>query len=205
MKKTAILGGTFDPIHTGHLKLAENAWNQFSLDECWFLPAPNPPHKAGHVNADYADRLAMARLAVEPYPHFTVSDFESRRPAGLPSYTSETLKALCALYPDTEFSFLIGADSFYEIEGWHEPGEIFQRARILVADRDYEKNHDSLSGHAETLRRKFGARIDFIRAEEVDISSAHIRAMFASGSRTPKRLIPPAVFEYIQAHHLYAQ
>ena len=100
---------------------------------------------------------------------------------------------------------MLGADSFYEIESWHCPELILKYAGLIVADRDYSKNHESLSAHAEHLRARYHARIDFIHAEEVDISSEHIRRLFASGRGGAERLIPSAVYDYIRAHHLYGQ
>ena len=146
MERVAILGGTFNPIHNGHLKLAENALRQFALDSCWFMPAPNPPHKEGAVATDFSDRLAMVRLAIASCRSFRASDFE----AGLEgkSYTSRTLSLLRENFPRTDFYFVVGADSFYEIERWHEPGEVLRLAALIVADRDYDKNHASLEAHA---------------------------------------------------------
>ncbi|MGP1349172.1 MAG: nicotinate (nicotinamide) nucleotide adenylyltransferase [Stomatobaculum sp.] len=203
MERVAILGGTFNPIHNGHLKLAENALRQFALDSCWFMPAPNPPHKEGAVATDFSDRLAMVRLAIASCRSFRASDFE----AGLEgkSYTSRTLSLLRENFPRTDFYFVVGADSFYEIERWHEPGEVLRLAALIVADRDYDKNHASLEAHAAHLQAKYAARIHFIHAEEIDISSARIRRLLASGKRGAERLLPKAVYSYIQTHHLYGQ
>lgn len=203
MKRVAILGGTFNPIHNGHLKLAENALRQFELDSCWFMPAPNPPHKEGVVSTEFFHRLAMVHLAISSCHAFSASDFE----AGLEgkSYTSRTLSLLSEKFPETEFYFVVGADSFYELERWHEPAKVLRLATLIVADRDYDKNHASLEAHASHLQTKYGARILFIHAEEIDISSARIRRLFASGKRGAERLLPKAVYNYIQTHHLYGQ
>lgn len=201
MKKIAILGGTFNPIHNGHLKLAENTWRQFSLDEFWFMPAPNPPHKQGRTITDYSHRLAMTKLAIKKNSAFVCSDFEAGRSGK--SYTSDTLTELTELYPDAEFFFVMGADSFYEFDTWHEPGTILQHAALIVAERDYEKNHLSLNQQAELLRQKYNARIHFIHAEEVDISSEQIRTWLRSGKKNVGKYLPEGVLEYIQAHHLY--
>ena len=203
MKQIAILGGTFDPIHNGHLKLAENAYAQFSLDEVWFMPAPNPPHKTGRRITDYRDRFAMVELAIKPYKGFVCSDYETRREGK--SYTSETVAELTADYPDCQFHFVLGADSFYEFQNWHEPGTILKYVSLIVADRDYAKNHASLGEQAAFLKEQFGARVQFIHAPEVDISSEYIRSLYAAGKKKAARLTPPAVAEYIAAHHLYGQ
>ena len=201
MKKIAILGGTFNPVHNGHLKLAENTWRQFSLDEFWFLPSPNPPHKQGRTITDFSHRFAMTKLAIRKYPSFVCSDFETRRTGK--SYTSDTLTELKQLHPDTEFYFVMGADSFYEFGSWHEPGIIAELAVLVVAERDYEKNHLSLNQQAEYLKEKYNARVRFIRAAEVDISSEQIRTWLENGKKNVGKYLPDGVLDYIRAHHLY--
>ena len=201
-KQVAILGGTFDPIHNGHLKLAENAFRQFRLDEIWFMPAPNPPHKTGREIVDFQDRAAMVRLAIAPYEGFVCSEFETQF-AGK-SYTSETLTRLNELYPDTDFFFVVGADSFYEFGNWHEPETISKLATIIVAERDYEKSHSDREVQEKYLRETFGTRVLFVRAAEVDISSNHIRRLLRTGKmRTAAKLLPAPVLSYIRAHRLY--
>ena len=204
MKRIAILGGTFNPIHNGHLKLAENACSQYPIDEFWFMPAPNPPHKAGRVITDYSHRLKMTELAIAGNTKYVCSDFESRRSGK--SYTSDTLTELTSLYPDDEFSFVIGADSFYEIETWHEPETVMRLASLIVADRDYDANHASLSAHAEHLTKAYGARVRIVRAGDVDISSERLRQMLRRPGLSKSRVVkylPAAVFDYIRAHGLY--
>jgi len=201
MKRIGILGGTFDPVHNGHLKLAENASHQFPLDCIWFMPAYNPPHKTDHFITGYEDRMAMVKLAIKPYPEFVCSDFESKR--GGKSYTAETLTELIRLYPDTEFSFILGADSFYEIATWYHPETVMRISDLIVADRDYDKNRTTLTQQAEYLKTKYGARVGFIRAEEIDISSEHIRKMLHEDKKKAEEFIPPTVSEYIKEHHLY--
>ena len=206
MKRIAILGGTFNPIHNGHLKLAENAMHQFPLDECWFMPSPNPPHKTGRKITDFEDRCNMVRLAVKPYSGFLASDFENKLSSAKPggrSYTSETLKALTEAYPDSSFYFVMGADSLYEFETWHEPEVIVRYASLLVAARNYDQEHESLSEKAAHLREMFHAEIHLIRAEEVDISSEHIRSLYAAGKKSAARYLPAEVAEYIERKGLY--
>ena len=111
MRQIAILGGTFDPIHNGHLKLAEEACAHFPLDACWFMPAAVPPHKQGRKLASYAQRFHMAELATAAYEKFEVSDFEARR-SGL-SYTSDTLALLRKEYPDSGVFHSYSAPFFF--------------------------------------------------------------------------------------------
>ena len=201
MQQIAILGGTFDPIHNGHLKLAEEACAHFPLDACWFMPAAEPPHKQGRKLASYAQRFHMAELATAAYEKFEVSDFEAKR-SGL-SYTSDTLALLRSEYPDSEFSLILGADSFFEFENWHAPADICRDARLLVAAREYAREHSSLSEHARHLEERFGARVALIPAPLLDISSMHIRELLAAGKKSAAQYLPAAVYRYIQAEGLY--
>jgi len=201
MRRIGILGGTFDPIHNGHIKLAENAFSQFPMDELWFMPAPMPPHKTGRSITDYRHRVCMVRLAIMGHAGFSCSEFESGREEK--SYTAETLKELAKIYPDTAFSFILGADSFYEIESWYRPDIIFKIADLIVEDRDYDKNKGSLEKQASVLKEKYKARVGFIRAEEVDISSAHLRKMLADGKKSAEKFLPKPVVDYIKENHLY--
>ena len=201
MRQIAILGGTFDPIHNGHLKLAEEACSHFPLDACWFMPAAAPPHKQDRKLASYAQRLRMVELATAPYEAFCVSDFEAKR-RGL-SYTSHTLALLRETYPDCAFSLILGADSFFQLEFWHAPADICRDARLLVAAREYADRHTSLNAHAEHLRALFGARIELIPAPLIDISSMHIRALLAAGKKSAAQYLPSAVYDYIRTEGLY--
>ena len=106
MKRIGIMGGTFDPVHNGHLLLGQQAYREYGLEEIWYMPSHIPPHKRDHHVADGADRLAMLRLALEETPGFLVSDFEMRREGT--TYTAQTLRLLKEQYPDTEFYFTSG-------------------------------------------------------------------------------------------------
>lgn len=130
-KKVGILGGTFDPIHTGHLILAEAAYESFSLDYVLIMPNGNPPHKAGQVNATMEQRTRMAELAVADNPHLKVSDFE-KTPQDY-HYTYETLEFLKKEHPDTDYYFILGADSLVHFHTWMEPRRICEACSILAA------------------------------------------------------------------------
>lgn len=200
MKETGILGGTFDPIHNGHIKLARNAKSQFGLDEIWFVPAPIPPHKNGHHITDIRHRLNMVHLAIDSLPGFFCSEIELDREGA--SYTFETLQSLTDSYPGHRFSFIMGADSLYEIETWKNPGVIMRLCRLLVAARDYEIAGKDLHDEARRLRDLYGARIGFVSDETVDISSSRLREMLRNRKNIVK-YVPPAVGEYILKHDLY--
>ncbi|MDO4789098.1 MAG: nicotinate-nucleotide adenylyltransferase [Johnsonella sp.] len=202
MKEIGILGGTFDPIHNGHIKLAQNAKNQFSLDEIWFIPAPSPPHKNGSDITKIEHRLKMVHLAIDRIFGFFCSETELKREGA--SYTYETLQNLSADYPEYRFSFIMGADSLYEIESWKNPQLIMKLCRLLVAARDYEIADKNLQKEADRLRREYGAKIGFISDETVDISSSRLREMIRHKKNIIK-YVPREVGEYILAHGLYMQ
>ena len=133
-KKIGIMGGTFDPIHISHLILAETAYEQFSLDKVLFLPAGNPPHKRNRKGgATDLERVEMVRRAIAGNSHFQLCLDEMN--AEDYSYTYRTLEQMRAEHPDTEFYFIVGADSLFDFEQWREPERICRAASILVAVR----------------------------------------------------------------------
>lgn len=133
-KRIGIMGGTFDPVHMVHLTLAENAYHSFGLDEVLMLPNGDPPHKTDKIITPAVHRLAMLQLAVEGIPYFRISDMEIRRKGY--SYSSVTLEELKKAHPDTDYYFIMGADSLFQIETWHEPAVIMADCVILGG---YEK------------------------------------------------------------------
>ena len=133
MGRIGIMGGTFDPIHKGHLLLGRHALKEYRLDQVWYMPSGQPPHKRDHDITDVKDRLAMVELAIRHDPDFLLSDFETSREGN--TYTAQTLRLLKEAYPQHEFFFIIGADSLYEIEYWYHPEKIIGVVPILVADR----------------------------------------------------------------------
>lgn len=199
MKRIGIMGGTFDPVHNGHLLLGQQAYREYGLEEIWYMPSHIPPHKRDHHVADGADRLAMLRLALEEAPGFLVSDFEMRREGT--TYTAQTLRLLKEQYPDTEFYFIIGADSLFQLETWYHPEQVMALASLLVAGREYHAEH-TLNEEAERLRRKYGADIRLLHSRMMDISSEEIRRMAAEG-KDISACVPAAVASYIREHGLY--
>ena len=181
---TGILGGSFDPIHHGHLILARAALEELGLDRILFIPANRSPHKTDTKPATAQDRFAMLQLAIEGEPGFEASDLELHRPP--PSYTVETLRELRSRHPDDEFTLLIGADNVAKFDTWREPDEIRRLARLAVLDR---ANHET--PHACPLVRRL-----------VDISSTDIRARVAAG-RSIRYLTPDSVCDYIASEGLY--
>ena len=132
MRRIGILGGTFDPVHNGHLLLGEQAYREYGLDEIWFMPSHVPPHKKDHLITDGAARIRMLELATESIPYFTVSDFEMGREGN--TYTAQTLALLKEAYPDIEVYFIIGADSLYQLESWYHPEQVMAQAVLLYPE-----------------------------------------------------------------------
>ena len=198
-KKVGILGGTFDPIHTGHLILAEEACEAFSLDYVLIMPNGNPPHKAGQVHATMEQRTRMAELAVADNPHLQVSDFE-KTPQDY-HYTYETLEFLTEKNPDTDFYFILGADSPMLFHTWKEPQRICDCCAILAAVRDGMRPLE-LESWIEALNKRFGARIYPLSTTNIDISSNMIREKVQSG-RSIRYYVPTAVEAYIYREGLY--
>lgn len=137
MARIGIMGGTFDPIHNGHLMLGRQAYREYHLDRVWYMPSGQPPHKKGNHVTPAADRCAMVSLALEREEGLFLSEFETSR--GGTTYTATTLSLLCGEHPGDEFYFIIGADSLYEIESWYHPERILAMAGLLVAPREYRQ------------------------------------------------------------------
>ena len=186
--KLAIFGGTFDPIHEGHLALARAAAGRYQLERVLFVPAAHPPHKAGVTHAPYADRVAMAELACEGEARFEVSRLEQDTAR---SYSIDTIeKVRAGLAAEDVLYFLIGADAFAEIQTWYRWREVIARVRFLVVSRP---------GHE--YRAPQGAVFDRIDDLEVPISSSDIRRALAAGEQPAG--LPEAVREYAASHALY--
>jgi nicotinate-nucleotide adenylyltransferase len=201
VKKVGIMGGTFNPIHIGHLMLAENAYDFCGLDEVWFIPSAAPPHKTGEPVLDYNHRSCMTELAIRDIPYFIKSDFEAQRHEQ--SYTSETLRLLHQKYPDTEFYFIMGADSLFQLESWHEPAKVMAQAILLVAVRDHHSESEMYQ-QINYLTEKYHGRIQLMNMPGIDLSSKLIRQR-AANNETIRFFIPEAVRQYILQHHLYKE
>lgn len=197
--KIGIMGGTFNPIHNGHLLIAENARSQYQLDKVWFLPAGVPPHKADRGILPGEVRLEMVRLATEDHPDFAASDFELLSKER--NYTYLTLERLHAQFPDTEFYFIMGGDSVESFHTWRNPQIICQYSHLLAAVRD-EMDINRLKAAATQIREAFQGTIDFVNTPNFSVSSHEIRTRLQSGD-TIRYLVPEAVRDYIMEHQLY--
>lgn len=199
-RKIGIMGGTFDPIHVGHLILGEKAYEQLELDEVWFMPAGNPPHKKDRPGrASDEQRTEMVRLAIEDNPHFILSLIEMHEEGY--SYTYRTLEKLTAENPDTEYFFIIGADSLFSLETWREPERILRTCTMVAATRN-QASAKELDREMERLSDKFHGRFLRLDTLNMDVSSAMLRDWVKEGKSIRYYTTAP-VTEYILKHHIY--
>ena len=200
LAKIGIMGGTFDPIHNAHLMLGRQAFKEYRLDEVWFMPSHNPPHKSDHQVTDSKDRCEMVKLAIAGYPYFRFSDFEISRTGN--TYTAQTLKLLKEAYPEHTFFFIVGADSLYHIESWYHPELVLTQVTILVAGRDCDDAGCSLEEQAEYLKNKYKAEIYLLHSDPMHVSSQELRKQQCLGDSVHE-LLPDSVERYIKEHGLY--
>ena len=192
-----LLGGTFNPVHEGHLSIAREALHLFELDAVWFIPCAVPPHKPVHNLASNVHRLAMLQLAIANEPRFRALPIEFDRPGK--SYTVDTLRALQALHPGQEFVFIIGADTLPELHTWHKPLELLSLVRIVTLARPgCTPRRDDLHLPPPWPEKLLA---DLRTGHPLEVASRDIRAKIASLQPVP--LVPAPVFHYIQEHHLY--
>ncbi len=228
MKKIGIMGGTFNPIHYGHLHIAENAFKEFGLDEVLFMPNNTPGYKDNSTLAEASDRVRMIEMAISNYSHFSLNTMEIDR--GGVTYTIDTLNTLTSDHPGDKFYFIIGADSLENFLNWREPKKILEHAYILVATRgkvSVEEVVDKINKIEAELEitgrimpmhcsKLFDISLhDYSNKPEIGmiqtglISSEKIRTCFATRKKTVagmlqiKDVIPKDVFQYIKEHKLY--
>lgn len=196
--RLGLLGGSFDPIHVGHLIVAEILAYHLALDHVVFLPAAHPPHKSGQTLAPAEDRLEMIRLSIDDVPEFSVSEIDLRRPG--PSYTADTVEEVRdRVSSDTELYFLMGMDSLRDFPGWHEPERIARRARLGVARRP---GVDVSRVEIEQQVPEARGRVEIISVPLIDISSSDIRDRARTG-RPFRFQVPRKVARYISETGLY--
>ena len=188
--RIGIMGGTFNPIHLGHLITAECAYIQFKLDEVLFMPAKTPPHKIIKDKVSSVDRANMVKLAIEGNPHFSFSAMELER-----SGVTYTVDTLC------EYYFIIGADSLFDLPKWREPKEILKYATIIVASR-YGLAKEKLEEQIERLQKEFGGTILIVDVPTIDISSSEIRLRQRDG-KSNRYYVDEKVRYYMEERGLY--
>ena len=200
--KIGILGGTFDPIHLGHLIIAEQAKDQYGLDQVLLIPSGHSYFKDNRAQKvlPALTRLEMTRKAVSDYPPFEVSDIEVRRSGN--TYTYETLEELADLHPEAELFFIVGADTVYSMSTWREPARIFAACTVLAAMREDQVDPESFQQGIKDLENRFHARIRTISIPNIGISSTQIRERAGNG-KSIHYLVPNALESYIIENGIY--
>jgi nicotinate-nucleotide adenylyltransferase len=190
-----LMGGTFDPIHVGHLAIAEEARDALGLDRILFVPAGQPPHKPSDAVTTVEHRVAMVELAIAGNDAFELSRIEVDRPG--PSYTVDTVEALAAT---ADLTVILSVETFAELPSWHEPERLFAAARLAVVPREGYPAPDP-----EWLAATFPGREDrvtYLEGPRLGLSSTALRARVGTG-RSIRYLVPDSVEAYIAANHLY--
>jgi len=200
--RIGIFGGTFDPVHTGHLILAEQCRDQARLDQVWFLPSFHPPHKANAAITRFEQRCDMLELAIAGHPSFRIDRIEKELPP--PSYTAETLAELKRRHPEDEFFLLTGSDQLSDMPMWYHPERVIEEAELVVVPRP-----GVLLWTAERLAKALGVepaqvRMRLVACPMIEIASRELRRAIADGMSV-RYLLPRAVEEYIRERKLYAK
>ena len=198
--RLGIYGGTFDPIHYGHLVLAEQCREQCQLDEVWFVPAAQPPHKLDVKISPAKARCEMIEFAIAGHPHFRLSRLELERTG--PSFTVTTLEQLQAEDASRELFLLIGGDSLHDLPQWREPRRILELATVVAVNRGDRPLPDR-SPLEQQLGPAAAARLRFVEMPGLDLSARDIRQRCGAG-RSIRYIVPRAVEAYIAQNHLYS-
>lgn len=199
--RVGVFGGAFDPVHLGHLILAEHAREAAELDEVWFLPSYKPPHKTDRALSRFDQRCDLVTLATAGQPAFKLEPIERELPP--PSYTAETLAELRRRHPGASFHLLLGADSFLDLPNWYEPARVVEQAELVVVGRPgfLETLDEAAVGQViRAIHRQFTLKL--VGSPLIDISSRDLRQRVAEG-RSVRFLVPRAVEEYIREKGLY--
>lgn len=197
-KKIGIYGGTFDPIHFGHINLAIELMERSSLAEVWFCPANINPHKLNQNPTPAHHRVAMLELALHDIPFFKINDLECQREG--PSYMVDTLRQLISQNPSSyEFSLILGKDAIHGFFDWHQPEEIVKLVSLLIGYRTSDKDESLREGDPAI---KEAIRKGLVPSHILDISSTEIRHRIKEG-RYCQHLLPESVLHYIRKHKLY--
>jgi len=199
-RRVGIMGGTFDPIHNGHLACAEEAMGQFDLDEVIFVPTGNPPHKANEQVTPARERLTMVHLATIGHPRFRVSPVEIDMPG--PSYTAETLAYFRSeLGEAAKLFFITGADAVLEILHWRDPEKLMSMCSIIAATR-LGYSGERLQTFLEEVKRETNHEVLQMKIPVLQISSTDIRRRVRE-SKPIRYLVPQAVYQFIEKEGLY--
>lgn len=199
MARIGLLGGTFDPVHNGHVAIAQTVKKQLGLNKIIIIPTGDPPHKQEKDVTDKHHRLTMAKQVFLPLGYYEVSDYEIKKTT--PSYSVDMLKHFISLYPYDEIYFIIGADSFRDIPTWWHYRELLTLCQIIVVSRPDTKKTELLSRFAGD---ELPPRVFYIGDVSYDISSTEIRELISSGGDI-SHLVPEAVQKYIKENNLYSK
>lgn len=195
--RIGIMGGTFNPIHNGHLQMASQAYREFHLDKVLVMPSGDPPHKRNQTVLDAVDRCAMVKLAISNIEGLEFSDIEVQRQGY--SYTAETLQQIHDDF--AEIFFIIGADSLFQFEKWYLPQTIMNLCTLVVANRNQHENTELLA-QVHSLEKKYNSSIKVLHIADIPISSSEIRAN-VQHRLSITNMVPQAVEDYIMQHELY--
>ena len=199
--RTGVFGGTFDPVHLGHLILAEQCREQAKVDQVLFVPAAMPPHKQDQPLTPFGQRVEMLSLAISGHPPFRIEELEKDRPG--PSYTVETLTQLQQARPGDDLCFIIGSDSLHDLPLWYQPRRILELTTLLVVARADWPTFSAKELRASLqLGDEFPLRYEVVEAPLITISSREIRRRISEG-RSVRYMIPRAVEAYIKDKGLY--
>lgn len=201
MRKIGCLGGTFDPIHIGHLMLAEWAISALALEEVWFIPTGQSYMKTDHSVSPGAERLHMVKLAVEDNSRLKCLDMEILRPGY--TYTCETMEELNSQHPDTEFYFIQGADCLFTLDSWKYPDRILKCCTVLAAVRG-DADLSCLEPKRRELLSKYGGNIILLPFMQLSISSSEIRERVLAG-KSIRYMVPDKVLKYIEEKGIYRE
>lgn len=194
------MGGTFDPIHYGHLILAEYVMTDMQLDHMMFIPSGTPYLKSEVTAKEH--RLAMTKLGIQDNPKFKINTIEMERTGN--TYTIDTIQTLIQSYPETDFYFVMGADSLFDLEKWKDSTRLFQICHFIVANRGGMYSPDTLNKEIRRLYAKYNARISQVRIPDIQISSTEIRNR-VMGNQSIRYLLPETVEAYIRIHDIYQE
>jgi nicotinate-nucleotide adenylyltransferase len=211
---TGVFGGSFDPVHFGHLRAAEEVREALGLERVIFIPAANPPHKPDMQLADGERRLRMVELAIAGHPLFSVSPLEIER--GGTSYSVDTIETLTRLQPNVPLHFIVGTDAFREIHSWRDTERMFEIANLVVMRRPPGELDRSIAHlpvaaqkrfcydpRTESFRHQSGTTLRFLDITAIGISATDVRRRVADG-RSIRYLVPTEVERFIREHGLYA-
>lgn len=197
--KIGLMGGTFNPIHLGHLLVSEYIRENFPLDIIIFIPSGNPPHKDLDHVIDAHHRYNMVNLAIKDNPYFTISDIEIKRSGK--SYTIDTIDEIKKSFPNDSIYFIIGGDSLYNLTTWKDYRSLFNKTSFILIDR-HGIEENKMINYIKELKEEFGANIDYIDGPQIEISSTNIRKNLIN-NKSIKYMVTNEVEDYITNNRLY--